>query len=106
MDNLSTHRPKALVERFGEKIGSWLWNRFTLHYTPKHGSWLNQAEMEISLFCRQCLGKRRIGSITALRSETKAWSRRANRNRITIEWKFTRKQARRKLRYTITRSQY
>ena len=106
MDNLSTHRRKALVERFGEKIGSWLWNRFTPHYTPKHGSWLNQAEMEIGLFCRQCLGKRRIASIAVLRSETQAWSRRANRNRITIDWKFTRKQARRKLGYTIMRSQY
>jgi hypothetical protein len=62
--------------------------------------------MEISLFCRQCLGERRIAGIAALRSETQAWSRRTNRNRITIDWKFTRKQARHKLRYTFTRSQY
>jgi len=45
MDNLSSHNRKALVERFGEKIGSLLWERFTVHYTPKHGSWLNQAEI-------------------------------------------------------------
>ena len=49
MDNLSTHTRKALVERFGERAGSWLWKRFTVHYTPKHGSWLNQAEMEVGL---------------------------------------------------------
>lgn len=47
MDNLSTHRRKAVVERFGEKDGGWLWNRFTVHYMPKHGSWLNQAEIEV-----------------------------------------------------------
>ena len=58
MDNLSTHTRKALVDRFGEEDGGWLWERFTVHYTPKHGSWLNQAEIEIGLFSRQCLGKR------------------------------------------------
>ena len=56
MDNLSSHTRTALVERFGENIGGLLWDRFTVHYTPKHGSWLNQAEIEISLFSRQCLG--------------------------------------------------
>ena len=62
MDNLSSHTRTALVERFGENIGRLLWDRFTVHYTPKHGSWLNQAEIEISLFSRQCLGRRRIVS--------------------------------------------
>jgi hypothetical protein len=57
LDNLNSHTRKAVVERFGEKAGSWLWNRFTVHYTPKHGSWLNQAEIAISLFSRQCLGR-------------------------------------------------
>jgi hypothetical protein len=71
MDNLSSHRRKALVERFGEKIGGWLWNRFTVHYTPQHGSWLDQAEIEISLFSRQCLGQRRIASLRDLRREAK-----------------------------------
>ncbi|HVB39293.1 MAG TPA: IS630 family transposase [Terriglobales bacterium] len=56
MDNLSTRTRKAVVDRFGEQNGDWLWNRFTVHYTPKHGSWLNQAEVAISLFSRQCLG--------------------------------------------------
>ena len=104
LDNLSTHSRKALVNRFGEEAGGWLWNRFTVHYTPKHGSWLNQAEIEISLFSRQCLGKRRIGEIVTLRRQTKAWNRRVNRDRITICWKFTRKQARRKMVYSFTRS--
>src|ERR1035438_3953303 len=63
MDNLSTHTQKALVERFGDTAGTWLWDRFTVHYTPKHGSWLNQAEMEVGMFSRQCLGKRRIEDI-------------------------------------------
>ncbi len=104
LDNLSTHTRKALVDRFGEEAGGWLWDRFTVHYTPTHGSWLNQAEMEISLFSRQCLGKRRIGDIAALHHQTRAWNRRANRDRITIRWKFTRKQARRKMHYSFTRS--
>ena len=104
VDNLSTHTRKALTDRFGEKIGGWLWNRFAVHYTPTHGSWLNQAEIEISLFGRQCLGRLRIGDIGQLRRQTKAWNRRVNRNQVTIQWKFTRKQARRNLNYSITRS--
>ena len=106
LDNLSTHTRKALVERFGERAGGWLWRRFTVHYTPKHGSWLNPAEMEASLLSRQCLGKRRIGDIACLRQQTRSWNRRMNRDRVTIQWKFTRKQARHKLRYAIRRSQY
>src|SRR6516162_2867143 len=99
MDNLSSHSRKAVVERFGEKAGSWLWERFTVHYTPKHGSWLNQAEIEISLFARQCLGKRRIPNLSTLQRETRAWNRRMNRNRVTINWQFDRKAARRKFGY-------
>ena len=66
MDNLSTHSRKAVVDRFGEKAGDRLWRRFTVHHTPRHGSWLNQAEIEIGLFSRQCLGKRRFGNIAEL----------------------------------------
>lgn len=106
MDNLSTHTRKALVDRFGEEAGGWLWNRFTVHYTPKHGSWLNQAEIEIGLFSRQCLGRRRIGDIASLRRQAKAWNRRANRDQITVKWKFTRKLARLKLNYSFKRSRY
>ena len=106
MDNLNTHGRKSLVKRYGEKLGGLLWNRFTVHYTPKHGSWLNQAEIEVSLLSRQCLGQRRIGDLSALRREVHAWERRINRDRTTIDWKFTRKQARRKLHYSITRARY
>jgi transposase len=106
LDNLNTHRRKSLVERYGEKLGGLLWERFTIHYTPKHGSWLNQAEIEVSLLSRQCLGQRRIQDLAALRGEVRAWGRRINLDRTTIEWNFTRKQARRKLRYSTTRARY
>jgi transposase len=106
LDNLSSHTRKAVVERFGEEAGSWLWKRFTVHYTPKHGSWLNQAEIAISLYSRQCLGRRRIGDTAFLQQETRAWSRRVNRDRVKIEWKFSRQKARQKFGYTITRSRY
>ena len=106
MDNLSSHTRKAVVERLGAEAGDWLWNRFTVHYTPKHGSWLNQAEIAISLFSRQCLGRRRIGDRASLRKQTRAWNRRVNRDRVTIQWNFTRTQARKKFGYKITRSRY
>jgi hypothetical protein len=104
LDNLNTHTRKALVDRFGQAAGGWLWERFTVHYTPKHGSWLNQAEIEIGLFSRQCLGKRRIGNIATLRRQAKAWNHRSNHARLKIQWKFTRKLARLKLNYSIKRS--
>jgi transposase len=108
MDNLSSHNRKALVDRFGEKIGGLLWERFTVHYTPKHGSWLNQAEIEISLFSRQCLGRRRIPSLRQLQQQARAWNRKMIRDRVTINWKFTRKKARQKFgnkRNKFTRSE-
>jgi hypothetical protein len=104
MDNLSTHTGKALVDRFGEAAGGWLWERFTVHYAPKHGSWLNQAEVEIGLFSRQCVGRRRIGDIATFRRQAKAWNHRTNHGQIMIKWKFTRKMGRLKLNYSITRS--
>jgi transposase len=82
MDNLSSHTRKAVVERFGPEAGAWLSHRFTAHYTPKHGSWLNPAEIEISLLSRQCLGRRRIGDRASLRKETRARNRRMNRDRV------------------------
>ena len=84
-----------------------MWSRLTVHYTPKHGSWLNQAEIEISLFARQCLGKRRIPNLALLQSEARAWNRRANRNKVTINWRFSRIKARQKFNYdknSFTRS--
>jgi hypothetical protein len=68
-------------------------------YTPKHGSWLNQAEIELSLFSRQCLGTRRIPALEVLQQETRAWTRQAHRKRIRINWRFTRRKARKTFRY-------
>src|ERR1035438_7898828 len=100
MDNLNIHGRKSLTDFYGEQPGSALWDRFTVHYTPKHGSWLNQAEIEIGLFSRQCLGQRRIPDLPTLRSESRAWNRRINRVGVTINWKFDRKAARKKFGYT------
>jgi DDE superfamily endonuclease len=100
MDNLNIHGRKSLADVFGAEMATQVWDRFTVHYTPTHGSWLKQAEIEIGIFSRQCLGKRRIPSLKALRQETKAWNRRINRHRVTIAWKFDHKTARRKFGYT------
>jgi hypothetical protein len=99
MDNLNIHGPKSLVDVFGAEMAAEVWDRFTVHYTPKHGSWLNQAEIEIGILSRQCLGKRRIPDLETLRREAKAWNRRMNRERVQIAWKFDRKTARRKFGY-------
>jgi transposase len=101
MDNLSTHTRKSLTDRYGEEIGQQLWDRFTVHYTPVHGSWLNQAEIEISVMAGQCLGKRRLGTIDMLRKEVRAWNRRTNRAKLKINWKFDRKAARKKFKYRV-----
>ena len=99
VDNLNIHRRKSLTDLLGIEFGSEIWDRFTVHYTPKHGSWLNQAEIEIGMFTRQCLGHRRIPDLRTLRCESSAWNRRANDARATIRWRFDRKAARRKFGY-------
>jgi hypothetical protein len=99
MDNLNIHGPKTLTDYFGKEKGTELWNRLTVHYTPKHGSWLNQAEIEISLFARQCLAQRRIPTLAILQREAEAWNAKANLNRVNIDWRFTRKKARKKFGY-------
>lgn len=106
LDNLNTHTRKAVVGRFGEKAGNWLWERFTTHYTPKHGSWLNQADIAITLFSRQCLGRRRIGDRASLRRQIRAWSRRMNHSCIPTQWNFTRNKTRDTFEYTIMRSRH
>lgn len=99
MDNLSSHFQKSLTDFYGAEMGKEVWDCFTVHYTPKHGSWLNQAEIEIGMFARQCLGKRRIPDLKTLRREARAWNQRMNQDRIKINWKFDRKAARRKFGY-------
>ncbi len=109
MDHLSTHSRKSLTDLCGDEFGTEIWESFTPHYTPTHGSWLNQAEIEIGLFSRQCLGKRRVADLATLRREAAAWNRRVNRDRVKIDWKFDRKSARRKFGYNslrIRRSEY
>jgi hypothetical protein len=107
LDNLNIHRRKSLTDALGAEIGAEVWSRFTVHYTPRHGSWLNQAEIEIGLFARQCLGKRRMPDLKYLERESKAWNRRMNRDKVTIDWRFNRKKARETFRYnrnSFTRS--
>jgi hypothetical protein len=89
MDNLNSHTGNSLLSYYGEKEGGYLWDRLTIHYTPQHGSWLNQAEIELSLYSRQCLGKRRFPDLATLRRETKAWTRIVNGRRTKINWRFT-----------------
>lgn len=99
MDNLSTHKEKHLIECFGEKEGQRLWAKFEIHYTPKHASWLNQAEIAIGMYSRQCLGDGRIGDIANLKVQTRAWNKRTNRKATTINWRFTKSKARKSLDY-------
>jgi hypothetical protein len=109
LDNLNTHCRKSLDGHFGIERAKALWKRFTLHYTPKHASWLNQAEVEISLFSRQCLGKRRIPNLETLRFQAKAWNHHINRHRTILEWNFSRLDAQRCFHYQtnlFARSRY
>ena len=101
LDNLNTHVKKSLLEYYGEEEGQRIWDRFEWHYTPKHASWLNQAEIEIGLYQRACIGKDRIGSIEELRERTRAWNRRMNTRKVKIDWKFTSKKARKKMKYSV-----
>lgn len=99
VDNLNTHAEKSLRDHFGDLAGKRLWDRFTVHYTPKHASWLNPAEMEASLVSRECLGTRRLGDFKTLRREVSAWNSAADRQRRRIDWKWRVSDARRVFRY-------
>jgi DDE superfamily endonuclease len=103
MDNLNIHCRKSLTDCFGEQKSGEIWERLTVHYTPKHGSWFNQAEIELSLFSRQSLGARRIPSLERLKRETEAWNSSANQKRTKINWRFTRKKARKVFKYKAPR---
>jgi hypothetical protein len=82
--SISNHR-KSLTDAFGEEVGGEIWGRFTVHHTPTHGSWLHQAEIEISLLARQCLGTRRIPNLKTLRGEVRLWNRRMNQAQQKIQ---------------------
>ena len=96
MDNLNTHRPGALYEAFPAPQARELRDRFEFVYTPKHGSWLNMAEIELQVLNKQCLN-RRIETIEEVSSETMAWERARNKNTRKINWRFTTADARIKL---------
>lgn len=97
-DNLNTHTTAALYEAFPAEQARALARRLEIHYTPVHGSWLNVAEIELSVLARQCLD-RRIGSAEALRSEVAAWVAERNREQSGVVWRFTTPDARTKLRH-------
>ncbi len=96
MDNLSTHRPGALYETFSPDKAKALRDRFEFVYTPKHGSWLNMAEIELNVLTRQCLN-RRIDDIDVVRREVKAWQDSRNNKIAKVNWQFTTEDARIKL---------
>ena len=96
MDNLNTHREESLIARFGAAEGRRLWRRFAVHYTPKHASWLNQAEIELSRLSRECLGKERVASLGDLVARSSHWSCACNADPRPINWMFTRRDARKK----------
>lgn len=97
MDNLNTHSPASLYETFPPEEAWRIAQRLEIHYTPKHGSWLNMAEGELSILQGQCLD-RRIATVESLRQETAAWEKQRNTKAIGANWQFTTKDARVKLR--------
>ncbi|HEY0785921.1 MAG TPA: IS630 family transposase [Acidobacteriaceae bacterium] len=96
-DNLNTHTPASLYEAFAPEEARRLAARFEWHYTPEHGSWLNMAEIELSVLARQCLN-RRVPDAPTLAQEVTAWEQTRNRAQTTIRWQFTASDARIKLR--------
>jgi hypothetical protein len=97
MDNLNTHEPGSLYETFPPDQAKALWDRFDFVYTPKHGSWLNMAEIELNVLISQCLN-RRIDDIEVVRKESSAWQEYRNNKGAKVNWQFTTKDARIKLR--------
>ena len=97
LDNLNTHTIGSLYEAYPAEEASKLAKRLEIHYTPIHGSWLNIAEIELSVMERQCL-KRRLSDIKALRTELEAWHIARNENQKSVDWQFTTNDARIKLK--------
>lgn len=98
MDNLNTHTISSLYETFAPEQALALAKRLEIHYPPKHGSWLNIAEIELSVLTIQCLN-RRIASIEELQGEVSAWETERNRIQKSVDWQFTTEQARGKLKH-------
>ena len=100
-DNLNTHTERSLIKSFGEEKAKIIMEKIEFHFTPNHGSWLNMAEIEISVMETECLNGRRIPDRPTLRKETTTWEKRRNNKKARIEWRFTREKAREK--FNITR---
>lgn len=96
MDNLNTHTPGSLYETFPPDKAKALWDRFDFVYTPKHGSWLNMAEIELNVLTGQCLN-RRIDDIEVVEKEVRAWQEHRNNKNAKVNWQFTTEDARIKL---------
>lgn len=96
MDNLNTHKPASLYKRYSPEKARRIIKKLEIHYTPKHGSWLDIAEIELNVMTRQCLS-RRIESIDLLRNELKAWESERNAKHAVVNWQFRTKDARVKL---------
>jgi transposase len=94
LDNLNTHNSKSLIETFRPRRAARLLKRIVWHHTPKHASWLNMAEIEISVLTKQCLG-RRLATLEDVQSQAATWSRDRNRRKATIRWTFNHSDARR-----------
>lgn len=97
MDNLNTHKPSALYETFPPSEAKRIWDRFEFIYTPKHGSWLNMAEIELNVLMGQCLN-RRIDNMETIKREVKAWQKDRNNKKAKINWQFKNDDARIKLK--------
>jgi hypothetical protein len=97
MDNLATHKASALYETYPPKEAKRIWDRFNFVYTPKHGSWLNMAEIELNVLMGQCL-KRRIDNVQLIEKEVNAWQIHRNNKKAIINWQFTNSNARIKLK--------
>jgi len=87
------------MQHMGDVLGSKLWDRFEVHHTPQHGSWLNQAEIAIGMYSRQALGDGRVGGMESLKGITMAWNQRINAKKQIIDWRFTKRKARKSLDY-------
>jgi len=97
MDNLNTHTPASLYRAFAPAEAKRLADKLEVHYTPKHGSWLNMAEIELSVLARQCLSER-MNDRENLQKQVAAWQERRNASAVTIDWRFTTEDARIKLK--------
>ena len=98
MDNLNTHSPASFYETFEPEEARRLTNRFEFHFTPKHGSWLNMAEIELGVIIRQCLS-RRIADKKTLETEVNAWQNERNAKVSNVDWRFKTADARIKLKH-------